>query len=113
MLRYKSLLSKNWKLPTVCLCHIQTTAVFEYADDTDILGLISDNDDSSCLVEMKYCINCFDNNNLTFGAKKTKELIFYPRKCGPLYITVIIGVSPLECIEKFEYLHTIIEDKLS
>ena len=67
--------------------------VLKYADDTAILGLISDNDESSYLAQIEQCTSWCENNNLLLNAKKTKELIVDFRKCEPSYSSVIIGVT--------------------
>lgn len=85
----------------------------KYADDTAILGLITDNDETSYLSEINHCINWCEDNNLLLNANKTKELICDFRKCDTSYAPVVVDNSEVERVQKFKYLGTTIDNKLS
>jgi len=87
--------------------------VLKYADDTAILGLITGNDETSYMKEISQCVSWCEDNNLILNAKKTKELICDFRKCDPSYAPVIVAGSEVERVEKFKYLGTTIDNKLS
>ena len=53
-----------------------------------------------------------DNNNLLLNAKKTKELIFDFRKCDHC-TPIIIGDCAVCRVEKYKYLGSVIDEKLS
>ena len=77
--------------------------VLKCADDTAILGLLSDNnDESSYMAQIEQFTSWCENNNLLLNAKKTKELIVDFNKCEPSYSSVIIGDSEVERVDKFK-----------
>lgn len=52
----------------------------EYADDTTIIGFISDNDESSYCQEVTRATTCCESNDLILNISKTKELVIDFRK---------------------------------
>jgi hypothetical protein len=55
-----------------------------FADDTTVVGLITDNDETSYREEVKdLAVWCQDNNNLSLNVSKTKEqIVDYRKKPG-------------------------------
>lgn len=86
--------------------------MLEYADDTAMLGLISDTNGSLYLLKPNTAYNWGHNNNHLLNEKKTKE-IFPLRKCDPSYTPVIPGHTPAGRVDKFTYLGTTTGAKLS
>jgi len=93
--------------------HSPNCYVLKYADDTAIIGLLSGENETSYLEEINKCIEWCDQNNLLLNATKTKELIIDFRKCEPSYREVTIKDSKVDRVNKFKYLGTIIDNKLS
>ena len=52
----------------------------KFADDTTVIGLISNNDESAYREEVQHLTVWCANNNLALNTKKTKELIVDYRK---------------------------------
>ena len=90
-------------------CHI-----IKYADDTAIVGLISNNNEDEYFKEIQDCKSWCDNNNLLLNAKKTKELIIDFRKKRQLtQADVTIDNNKVDKVESFKYLGTTIDNKLT
>ena len=87
--------------------------IIKYAEDTAILGLVTNNDETSYIAEIDHCTSWCEHNNLLLNSTKTKELIFDFRKCEQSYAPVIIGGSEVERVDKFKYLGTTIDNKLT
>ena len=87
--------------------------IIKYADDTAILGLVTNNDETSYIAEIDHCTSWCEHSNLLLNSTKTKELIFDFRKCEQSYAPVIIGGSEVERVDKFKYLGTTIDNKLT
>ncbi len=49
--------------------------IINFADDTVVVGLISDNIEKACLEEVAHLENWCQENNLSVNVSKTKELI--------------------------------------
>ncbi|KAK1799326.1 hypothetical protein P4O66_007575, partial [Electrophorus voltai] len=58
-----------------CVATSSSTIIVKFADDTAVMGLISDNDERAYLEEIKHLENWCQGNNLLLNVSKTKELI--------------------------------------
>ncbi|KAK1792060.1 hypothetical protein P4O66_001840 [Electrophorus voltai] len=58
-----------------CTATSNSTIIVKFADDTVVMGLISDNDERAYLEETKHLENWCQENNLLLKVSKTKELI--------------------------------------
>ncbi|KAK1803843.1 hypothetical protein P4O66_003741 [Electrophorus voltai] len=58
-----------------CTATSSSTIIVKFADDTVVMGLISDNDERAYLEEIKHLENWCQENNLLLNVSKTKELI--------------------------------------
>ncbi|KAK1801165.1 hypothetical protein P4O66_022661 [Electrophorus voltai] len=58
-----------------CTATSSSTIIVKFADDTVIMGLISDNDERTYLEEIKHLENLCQENNHLLNISKTKELI--------------------------------------
>ncbi|KAK1784468.1 hypothetical protein P4O66_000869, partial [Electrophorus voltai] len=58
-----------------CTATSSSTIIGKFADDTVVMGLISDNDERAYLEEIKHLENWCQENNLLLNISKTKELI--------------------------------------
>ncbi|KAK3508570.1 hypothetical protein QTP70_032905 [Hemibagrus guttatus] len=75
------------------------------ADDTAVMGLISNNNETSYLEEIKYLETWCQDNNLLWDISKTKELIVdFSTKQERNYQPLIINGTPLERVDSFQYL---------
>ncbi|KAK1803230.1 hypothetical protein P4O66_021232, partial [Electrophorus voltai] len=86
----------------------------EVADDTIVMGLISDNDERAYLEEIKHLENWCQENNLLLNVSKTKELIVdCSKKQERHYQPVRISGTTVERVDSFRYLGVHISQDLS
>ncbi|KAK3521213.1 hypothetical protein QTP70_001051 [Hemibagrus guttatus] len=91
-----------------------STTIIKFADDTVVVGLISDNNETAYLEEIRNLENWCQKNNLLLNVSKTKELIVdfstkQERNCQ----TPVISESPVERMDSFRYLGVHITQDLS
>ncbi|KAK1786581.1 hypothetical protein P4O66_003029 [Electrophorus voltai] len=90
------------------------TIIVKFADDTAVMGLISDNDERAYLEEIKHLENWCQENNLLLNVSKTKELIVdCSRKQEQPYQPVKISGTTVERVDSFRYLGVHISQDLS
>ncbi len=82
-----------------------STYIVKFADDTVVLGLISNNDETAYLDEVERLISWCQDNCLSLNMSKTKELIvdFRKRQQRP-YTPLMISGTPVERVSSFKYL---------
>ncbi|KAK3521253.1 hypothetical protein QTP70_001550 [Hemibagrus guttatus] len=91
-----------------------STTVIKFADDTVVVGLISDNNEAAYLKEIRILENWCQRNNLLLNINKTKELIVdFSTKQERNYQTPVINESPVERVDRFRYLGVHITQDLS
>ena len=72
-------------------CH-KSTQILKFADDTTVLGLITNSDESECRDQVNKLINWCGENYLELNASKTKEMIVdFRRKKSPVSPLLIDG----------------------
>ena len=87
--------------------------IIKYADDTAIIGLISEDDEKDYVNEVKGVTDWCTDHNLLLNVKKTKELIFDFRKSQTTHKQLSIAGSDVDIVHSYKYLGTIIDDKLT
>lgn len=95
-----------------CVTSTPGCSIFKYADDTVILGEITDNE-----VNYRNCISdvsgwCEDNF-LHLNVGKTKEIVFDFRQNSSITASVAINGDPVDIVEEYKYLGLIIDQKLN
>ena len=97
-------------------CSCEQCKIIKYADDTVIIGLLSDRDETNdnCYLDevSKFSDWCKDNY-LDLNVKKTKEMIIDFRVKKEEMKPVLINSQPVDVVENYKYLGTIIDNKLS
>ncbi|KAK3568316.1 hypothetical protein QTP86_003925 [Hemibagrus guttatus] len=97
--------------------HVATTnstTIIKFADDTVVVGLISDNNGTGYLEEIRNLENWCQRNNLPLNVSKTKELIVdFSTKQERNYQTPVINESPVERVDSFRYLSVHLTQDLS
>ena len=88
-------------------CHI-----LKYADDTVVLGAISDSDEYGYRQEICNVIEWCAENHLVLNASKTKEIVFDFRQRPLCQYPVFINSESVELVDQYKYLGVIIDDKL-
>ncbi|KAK1802734.1 hypothetical protein P4O66_021276, partial [Electrophorus voltai] len=97
-----------------CTATSSSTIIVKFADDTTVMGLISDNDERAYLEEIKHLENWCQENNLLLNVSKTKELIVdCSKKQERHYQPVRISGTTVERVDSFRYLGVHISQDLS
>ncbi len=119
LLRYISLLNKN-VLPYFFFIFFinsmsshSSTSIVKFADDTVVLGLITNNDETAYLDEVER-LTSWCQDSLSLNVSKTKELIvdFRKRQQRP-YTPLMISGTPVERVSSFKYLGVNISEDLT
>lgn len=91
-----------------------TNTIIKYADDTTVIGLISNNDELAYREEVQHLAAWCADNNLALNSKKTKELIVDFRKSrGGTHTPIHINGTEVERVSSFRFLGVNISDDLS
>ncbi|KAK1784623.1 hypothetical protein P4O66_003310 [Electrophorus voltai] len=97
-----------------CTATSSSTIIVKFADDTVVMGLISDNDERAYLEEIKHLENWCQENNLLLNISKTKDLIVdCSKKQDRYYQPVRISGTTVERVDSFRYLGVHILQDLS
>ncbi|KAK1792044.1 hypothetical protein P4O66_001826 [Electrophorus voltai] len=97
-----------------CTATSSSIIIVKFADDTVVMGLISDNDERAYLEEIKHLENWCQENNLLINVSKTKELIVdCSKKQERHYQPVRISGTTVERVDSFRYLGVHISQDLS
>ncbi|KAK1806271.1 hypothetical protein P4O66_000154 [Electrophorus voltai] len=97
-----------------CTATSSSNIIVKFADDTVVVGLISDNDERGYLEEIKHLENWCQENNLLLNISKTKELIVdCSKKQERHYQPVRISGTTVERVDSFRYLGVHISQDLS
>ncbi|KAI5608749.1 gastrula zinc finger protein XlCGF28.1-like, partial [Silurus asotus] len=97
-----------------CVATSNSTTIIKFADDTIVVGLISNNDETAYLQEVKNLERWCQENNLLLNVSKTKELIVdFSTKQERSYQPLNICGTPVERVDSFRYLGVHITQDLS
>ncbi len=95
-------------------CAIFPSNHIKFVDDTTVLGLINNNDETAYRNEVQHLALWCDNNSLVLNIKKTKEIIVDFRKTGECkHSPLTIGNSLVERVTDFKFLVVIVSEDLS
>ncbi len=91
-----------------------STSIVKFADNTVVLGLISNNDETAYLDKVERLTSWCQDNCLSLNVSKTKELIvdFRKRQQRP-YTPLMISGTPVERVSSFKYLGVNISEDLT
>ncbi len=91
-----------------------STSIIKFADDTVVLGLISNNDETAYLDEVERLTSWCQDNCLSLNVSNTAELIvnFRKRQQQP-YTPLMISGTPVERVSSFKYLGVNISEDLT
>ncbi|KAK3539364.1 hypothetical protein QTP70_003850 [Hemibagrus guttatus] len=97
-----------------CVPRHNSNIFIKYADDTTVVGRISNNDESAYREEIQSLSAWCSMNNLTLNATKTKELIVDFRKSSSSrHSPIYINGSEVEHVSSFKFLGVHISEDLS
>ncbi len=96
-----------------CVSSHSSTSIVKFADDTVVLGLISNNDETAYLGEVER-LTSWCRTTVSLNVSKTKELIvdFRKRQQRP-YTPLMISGTPVERVSSFKYLGVNISEDLT
>ncbi len=97
-----------------CVSSHSSTSIIKFADDTVVLGLINNDDETAYLDEVERLTSWCQDNCLSLNVSKTKELIvdFRKRQQQP-YTPLMISGTPVERVSCFKYLGVNISEDLT
>ena len=91
--------------------HVYSTFIF--ANDTTVVGLITNSDESSYRREVEVLTAWCDRNNLELNIKKTREIIVDFRKSQPDHSPLLINNQAVERVSEFKFLGLSVSETLS
>lgn len=97
---------------TDCKSNGKGIVILKYADDTVIVGLLTNNDDSTYQEEVKKFCDWCDNNFLNLNVKKTKEMVVDFRKDKGVSQPLKIKDEIVETVDTYKYLGNVIDNQL-
>ena len=95
-----------------CMAEHDSNTIIKFADDTTVVGLITDNDETAYREEVRDLAGWYQNNNLSLNVTKTKELIVDYRKRRTEHAPILIDGAVVEQVEFFKFLGVHINNKL-
>ena len=91
---------------TDCVSSNSSCRLVKYADDTVLIGLISDNDELAYRSEIVSMTQWCDSHNLLLNVTKTKEVIFDFRRSPTVVNQVCIDDAGVKIVTSYKYLGT-------
>ena len=99
-----------------CVARYSSNSIVKFADDTVVVGLISDNDEKAYLEEVAGLTLWCQDNSLLLNVSKTKELIVDFRRAQHLqrtYSPLGINGTTVERVSRYKYLGVHISEDLT
>jgi hypothetical protein len=96
-----------------CVAKHDSNTIIKFADDTTVVGLITDNDETAYREEVRDLAVWCQDNNLSRNVSKTKELIVDYRKGWAKQAAININGAVVERVKSFKFLGVHITNKLS
>uniref|UniRef100_A0A3B3QRE8 Reverse transcriptase domain-containing protein n=1 Tax=Paramormyrops kingsleyae TaxID=1676925 RepID=A0A3B3QRE8_9TELE len=97
-----------------CVTTHGSNTIVKFADDTVVLGLISNNDEEAYMNEVKNLTSWCQDNHLQLNICKTKELVVdFRRSQQRVYKPLNINGAPVERVLSFKYLGVQISSDLT
>ena len=84
-----------------CMARHNSHPIIKIADDTAMVGLISDNDETASWEEGRDLAMWCQGNNLSLNVVKTKEMIVDYRKKRAEHAPILIDEAAVEQVESF------------
>eukprot|EP00061_Rhincodon_typus_P008430 g31026.t1 len=96
-----------------CVGKFETNVIYKFADNTTVVGRISNNDESRYRREIQGLVTWCNENNLSLKGGKTKELIIDFRKKGGEYNPIYVYGTEVERVKSIKFLGVTITNDLS
>ena len=85
-----------------CTARFDSNTIIKFADDTTMIGLITDNDEAAYREEVRDLAVWCQDNNISLNVIKTKEMIVDYRKRRTEHIPILIDGAVAEQVESFK-----------
>ena len=96
-----------------CTARHNSNTIIKFADDTTVVALITDNEETAYREEVRDLAVWFQDNNLSLNVINTKEMIVDYRKTRTEHAPILIDGSVVEQVESFKFLGVHITSKLT
>ncbi|KAM9471619.1 uncharacterized protein ACWYII_007379 [Salvelinus alpinus] len=90
-----------------------SNTIIKFVDDTTVVGLITDNDETAYKEEVRDLAVWCQDNNLSLNVNKTKEMIVDFRKKMTEHTPILIDGAAVEQVESFKFLGVHITNKVT
>ena len=96
-----------------CMARHNSNTIITFADDTTVVGLITDNDETAYREEVRDLAVWCQDNNLSLNVIKTKERIVDYREKETVHPPILIKGAAVEQVDSFKFLGVHITNKLT
>ena len=96
-----------------CMAKHDSNTIIKFADDTTVVGLITDNIETAYREEVRDVAGWCQNNSLSLNVTKTKEMVVDYRKRRTEHTPILIDRAVVEQVESFKFLGVHIPNKLT
>ncbi len=96
-----------------CRATHSSNVIVKFADDTKVIGLITDNDETAYREEVSTLTKWCQENHLSLNIDKTKELVVDYRKQSREHTPITINKIPVERVNRFKFLGVHITEDLT
>ncbi len=96
-----------------CTATHSSNVIVKFADDTTVIGLITDNDETAYREEVSTLTKWCQENHLSLNIDKTKELVVDYRRQSREHTPITIDKTPVERVTSFKFLGVHISEDLT
>ncbi len=96
-----------------CTATHSSNVIVKFADDTTVIGLITDNDETAYRAEVSTLTKWCQENHLSLNIDKTKELVVDFRRQSREHTPITIDKTPVERVNSFKFLCVHITEDLT
>ncbi len=96
-----------------CTATHSSNVIVKFADDTTVIGLITDNDETAYRAEVSTLTKWCQENHLSLNIDKTKELVVDFRRQSREHTPITIDKTPVEWVNSFKFLCVHITEDLT
>ncbi len=87
-----------------CAATHSSNVIVKFADDTTVIGLITDNDETAYRAEVSTLTKWCQENHLSLNIDKTKQLVVDFRRQSREHTPITIDKTPVERVNSFKFL---------
>ncbi len=96
-----------------CAATHSSNVIVKFADDTTVIGLITDNDETAYRAEVSTLTKWCQENHISLNVDKTKELVVDFRRQSREHTPITIDKTPVERVNSFKFLCVHITEDLT